>query len=279
MREIRAEQIVNAVRELCIEASYQLGEDVLEALRKARQNESSPLAGSVLEELEENARIASQGEFPLCQDTGFAVLFVELGQDAYIQGGDLCSSIQEGVRQGYREGVLRKSICDPFTRKNTGDNTPAVIHLEMVPGDRLKILMAAKGGGSENMSRVTMLTPAQGWEGIKQFVVQRVKESGPNPCPPLVVGVGVGGTFEKAALLAKKALFRPLGQPHSDPEIARKEEELLKEIQDTGVGPAGYGGVCTALGVHMEVFPCHIASLPVAVNINCHSARHKERVL
>ena len=279
MREIHAKQIVATVKELCIEACYQLGNDVLGALGEARRNESLPLARSVLEELEENARIAAEGKFPLCQDTGFAVFFVELGDEVFVKGGDLSGSIEEGVRQGYKEGYLRKSICDPFTRKNTGDNTPAVIHLELVPGDRLKILMAAKGGGSENMSRVTMLTPAQGWEGAKQFVVQRVKESGPNPCPPLVVGVGIGGTFEKAALLAKKALFRPLGRPHDDPQVAQKEEELLKEIQDTGVGPAGYGGGCTALGVHLEVFPCHIASLPVAVNIQCHAARHKERVL
>jgi fumarate hydratase subunit alpha len=279
MREISSDRIRDTVRELCVAACYELGEDVLAGIRRARETEGDSLAGNVLAELEENAGIAARGEFPLCQDTGFAVLFLELGQEAHVVGGDLNEAVQEGVRQGYREGFLRKSICDPFTRKNTGDNTPAVVHLEMVPGDRLRISMAAKGGGSENMSRVTMLTPAQGWKGVKEFTVQRVREAGPNPCPPIVVGLGIGGTFEKAAILSKKALFRPLGQPHPDPEIAKKEQELLREIQATGIGPSGYGGEVTALAVHLEVFPCHIASLPVAVNINCHAARHKERML
>jgi fumarate hydratase subunit alpha len=279
MRQIQAEEITRAVKELCIEANYRLGEDVLAAIRRARRDEESAPARAVLAELEENAAIAAQGVFPLCQDTGFAVLFLELGQEVSVVGGGLEEALQEGVRQGYREGYLRKSICDPFTRKNTGDNTPAVVHVEIVPGDRLKIRMAPKGGGSENMSRVTMLTPAEGWEGVKRFVVQRVREAGPNPCPPIVVGVGVGGTFEKAALLAKKALLRPLGSRHADPDVAAREEELYREIQATGIGAAGYGGRFTTLGVHLEVFPCHIASLPVAVNINCHAARHKEVTL
>ncbi|MEW6440568.1 MAG: fumarate hydratase [bacterium] len=279
MREIQAEQITRTVRDLCIDANYRLGGDVLEAIREARANEESPQARGVLGELEENAQIAARGVFPLCQDTGFAVVFVELGQEVNVVGGSLGEAVQEGVRQGYRDGYLRKSICDPFTRRNTGDNTPAVVHLELVAGAKVRIVVAPKGGGSENMSRVTMLTPAEGWEGVKRFVVQRVREAGPNPCPPIVVGVGVGGTFEKAALIAKKALLRPVGKPHADPGIAEKEQELLREIQATGIGPAGYGGGHTALAVQMEVFPCHIASLPVAVNINCHSARHKEATL
>ncbi len=279
MREISTDIITKTVRDLCIEANYHLGEDVLKVIRDAQQKEESPMARAVLEELEENAQIAAQEEFPLCQDCGYAVVFVELGQEVHVVGGDLYEAINEGVRQGYKDGVLRKSVCDPFTRKNTGDNTPAVIHLDLIPGDQVRIVLAPKGGGSENMSRVMMLTPAQGWEGIKQYVVQRVKEAGPNPCPPLVVGVGIGGTFEKTALLAKKALLRTLGTPHPDPEIGRKEQELFEAIRDLGVGPAGYGGKHTALGVHIEVCPSHIASLPVAVNINCHAARHKEAVV
>ena len=279
MREISTETIIKAVRDLCINANYHLGDDVLTVIKEAQPKEPSPMGRSVLEELEENARIASEEEFPICQDCGYAVLFVELGQEVSIVGGDLNDAINEGVRQGYQDGVLRKSICDPFTRKNTGDNTPAVIHVDIVPGDGVKLVIAPKGGGSENMSRVMMLTPAQGWEGIKQYVVQRIKEAGPNPCPPIVVGVGIGGTFEKTALLAKKALLRTLGTPHPDADIAAKEKELYEAIQATGIGPAGYGGRYTALGVHIEVYPCHIASLPVAVNINCHAARHKEIVL
>jgi fumarate hydratase subunit alpha len=215
----------------------------------------------------------------MCQDTGFAVFFVELGEAVHIIDGSLIDALNEGVRQGYGEGYLRKSICHPFTRKNTGDNTPAVIHVDLVPGDRLKIIFAPKGGGSENMSRVTMLRPSDGKKGIKDFVVTRVKESGANPCPPTVVGVGIGGTFEKAALLAKKALLRPLGSASPDPELAAFEQEIFEAINNLGIGPQGFGGRTTSLAVHIELFPCHIASLPVAVNINCHAHRHKEVIL
>ncbi|HUT83366.1 MAG TPA: fumarate hydratase, partial [Thermodesulfobacteriota bacterium] len=222
--------------------------------------------------------IAQKELIPLCQDTGFAVCFVELGDDVRVLGGNLIEAINEGVRLGYQEGYLRKSICNPFTRKNTGDNTPAVIHVKLVPGDKLKIVIAPKGGGSENMSRAIMLKPSDGVEGIKEFVVSRIQESGANPCPPIVVGVGIGGTLEKAALLAKEALIRPLGKPNPDPEVAQLEKELLTKINDLGIGPQGLGGRITALSVNVEVHPCHIASLPVAVNINCHSHRHKEVV-
>jgi fumarate hydratase subunit alpha len=279
MRDIEANRITEAVKRLCIDANYHLGDDVLQAFQKAHEEEPSIVAKAILEELCENARIAAQGEFPLCQDTGFAVVFIEVGQDVHVVGGDLKEAIEEGVRQGYQEGYLRKSICHPFTRRNTSDNTPAVVHIDIVPGDKVHICVAPKGGGSENMSRVTMLTPGEGIEGVKRFVIGRIREAGANPCPPIVVGVGVGGTLEKAAMLAKRALLRPLGRPHPDPEIAGIEQSVLEGIQRTGIGPAGYGGRTTALAVHMEVFPCHIASLPVAVNINCHSARHKETVL
>jgi fumarate hydratase subunit alpha len=215
----------------------------------------------------------------MCQDTGFAVFFVELGEAVHIIDGSLIDALNEGVRQGYGAGYLRKSICHPFTRKNTGDNTPAVVHVDLVPGEQLKIVFAPKGGGSENMSRVTMLRPSDGKKGIKDFVVTRVKESGANPCPPTVVGVGIGGTFEKAALLAKKALLRPLGSASPDPELAAFEQEIFEAINNLGIGPQGFGGRTTSLAVHIELFPCHIASLPVAVNINCHAHRHKEVIL
>jgi fumarate hydratase subunit alpha len=215
----------------------------------------------------------------MCQDTGIAVIFAELGQEVRIEGGLLIETIHEGVRQGYLEGYLRKSICDPFTRKNTGDNTPAVIHLELVAGDQLKIIIAPKGGGSENMSALAMMKPADGLEGIKRFVVQKASEAGPNPCPPVILGVGIGGNFEKVALLAKRALLRPLGSTNSDPELAALEEELLEKINALGIGPQGLGGRTFALGVHVEKHPCHIASLPVAVNVNCHAGRHKEVIL
>ncbi|CAK0774725.1 putative L(+)-tartrate dehydratase subunit alpha [Gammaproteobacteria bacterium] len=279
MREIEVAKITDAVKRLCIDANYHLGEDILRAFSKAEQRETTSVAKAVLSELRENAKTAAQEEFPLCQDTGLAVVFIELGQEVYLIGGDLQEAIQEGVRQGYQEGYLRKSICHPFTRKNTGDNTPAVIHMEVVRGSSIRIQVATKGGGSENMSRVTMLTPAEGIEGVKKFVVNRVLESGANPCPPIVVGVGIGGTFEKAALLSKKALLREIGAPHLDPEIAAMEASFLEAIERLGIGPAGYGGITTAFAVHIELTYCHIASLPVAVNINCHSARHQEITL
>lgn len=226
-------------------------------------------------QLLENVELAGKTGLPLCQDTGLAVFFVEMGSDCRVNG-DLYQAINEGVRQGYQKGYLRKSACHPLTRKNTGDNTPAIIHMDLVPGDRIKIKFMAKGGGSENMSRATMLTPAQGWEGIKKFVINRVAEAGPNPCPPTIVGVGIGGTFDYAPILAKKALFRPLDQKNKDPEIAAMEDELLAAVNELGIGPMGLGGKTTSLGVKIEMAPCHIASLPLAVNIQCHSARHKE---
>jgi fumarate hydratase subunit alpha len=276
MREINISQITTAIRDLCIKANTHLGEDVLEAFIKAIELEVSPTGKDILEKLLENARIAREEEIPICQDTGFAVVFVELGQEVHLVGGDLKEAINEGVRQGYQEGYLRKSICHPFTRKNTGDNTPAVIHLDIVPGERVRLIVAPKGGGSENMSRVTMLTPAVGMEGVKDFVVQRVKESGANPCPPIIVGVGIGGTFETAALLAKRALLRPLGSQNPNTELASLEAELYEEINALGIGPQGLGGRITSLAVHVAMMESHIASLPVAVNIQCHAARHKE---
>lgn len=279
MREIDVRWITEKVRELCIKANTELGEDVIEALDQAMEREESPLGLEILKELKENARIAREEDIPICQDTGFAVVFIELGQDVHLIGGDLNAAIQEGVRQGYRDGYLRKSICHPFTRSNTGDNTPAIIHTEIVLGERVKIVVAPKGGGSENMSRIYMLTPSDGVEGIKQFVVQRVKESGSNPCPPTIVGVGIGGTFEQSALLAKKSLLRPLGSKNPHPELDRLERDILNEINNLGIGPQGLGGRTTSLAVHILMMPCHIASLPLAINIQCHAQRHKEIVI
>ena len=279
MREINVKMITEQVRELCMRANTDLGKDVLQAFDRAIEKEESPVAVEILKELKENARIAREEQVPICQDTGFAVVFVEVGQDVHLVGGSLNEAIHEGVRQGYRDGYLRKSICHPFSRANTGDNTPAVIHTEIVPGDKINVTIAPKGAGSENMSRVVMLTPSEGIEGIKKFVIQRVKESGSNPCPPTIVGVGIGGTMEQAGLLAKRSLLRSLGSRNPDPELDRLELEILEEINKLGIGPQGFGGRTTALAVHEEVFPCHIASLPVAVSIQCHSARHKEAVL
>ncbi|MBC7359695.1 MAG: fumarate hydratase [Desulfacinum sp.] len=279
MREIHVDAIVAAVRDLCIRANTELGEDVLDAFRTALEKEESPAGKDILKRLIQNAEIARTEGIPMCQDTGFAVIFVDMGQDVRIVGGGLRDAVEEGVRQGYRDGYLRKSICHPFTRQNTGDNTPAILHLDIRPGDHFRITVAPKGGGSENMSRVTMLTPAVGVQGVKDFVVQRVKESGPNPCPPTIVGVGIGGTFETAALLAKKALLRPVGSPNPDPELAALEADWLEAVNNLGIGPQGLGGRITSLAVHIEMMPCHIASLPVAVNIQCHAARHKEAEL
>ncbi len=279
MREIHVETIVRTVRDLFIDANYRLGRDVVDAFDRRIQSDESPVAREVLRELKENVSIAAQGEYPICQDTGLAVLFVEIGQDVHVVGGGLREAINEGVRQGYREGYLRKSACDPFTRKNTGDNTPAIIHYDIVDGDRIRIMAVPKGGGAENMSRVHMLAPSAGVEGIKDFIVNRVKESGSNPCPPTVIGVGIGGTFERTAMLAKKALLRQVGQRHADPRIAKMEEEVLERINNLGIGPMGYGGNTTALDVFFEVEPCHIASLPLAVNVQCHANRHKEATI
>jgi len=279
LREISTKEIIKVVRNLCIDANYNLGDDVLSAFNQAIEKEDSGTGREVLRELVENARIAREEKVPLCQDCGLAVVFIEIGQDVHITGGDLREAINEGVRQGYTEGYLRKSACNPITRKNTGDNTPAIMHLQIVPGNKMKIIFAPKGGGSENMSRVDMLTPAAGIEGIKDFVVKRVKDSGSNPCPPTIIGIGVGGTFERSAILAKKALLRNLGERNPDPELAKIEEEILARINKLGIGPMGYGGDTTSLDVFLEIEPCHIASLPVAVNIQCHAARHKEAII
>lgn len=279
MREVQAAEITKAVRDLFIDANCNLGEDVLAAFDRAIATDESPVAREVICELKENARIARDEQSPICQDTGLAVLFVEIGQDVHIVGGDLKAAINEGVKRGYGEGYLRKSACHPFTRANTKDNTPAVIHFDIVPGDRVRIVAVPKGGGAENMSRVDMLSPSAGLEGIKEFVVRRIEASGSNPCPPTVVGVGIGGTFERSAILAKKALMRKIGERNTDPELAKVEIEVLARINKLGIGPMGYGGNTTSLDVFFEVEPCHIASLPVAVNVQCHAARHKEAVL
>jgi fumarate hydratase subunit alpha len=274
LREIAAAEITEAVRELCIEANTRLPEDHVAALRKALEEEESPLGREVIGELLENARVARERCVAFCQDTGYAVFFVELGSEARISGGEIGEAIDEGVRRGYDEGYLRKSIVrGPLDRTNTGDNTPAIIYYDVVPGDGLKLTMLVKGAGCDNMSSLRMLTPAEGLPAMKRFVVETIERAGPNASPPLTVGVGIGGPFERAALLAKKALTRPSGQPNPDPEIARLEEDLLEAINDTGIGPAGYGGRVTALAVHVESFPTHIAAFPVAVNLDCHSHR------
>jgi fumarate hydratase subunit alpha len=280
MREISTKDIIKAVRDLCIDANYYLGKDVEDALRKAYEKEESPVGKATLKQILDNVEISKQGEFPMCQDTGTAVVFVDMGDQVLIKDGNLFEAINEGVRQGYKDGYLRKSILsDPIERKNTGDNTPAVIHLNIVKGDKLKIVVAPKGGGSENMSEVKMMKPADGVEGVKNFVLDMVRRSGSNPCPPVIVGVGIGGSFEKCAEMAKRALLRPVGSKHPNPFYANLEAELLEKVNKLGIGPQGFGGTQTALAVHVETHPCHIASFPAAVNINCHVARHKEIVL
>jgi len=281
VREIKASSITQTVAQLCQQANFELGEDVIAALKQAQQSEESPLGKGILGQLLKNAQIAKEERLTLCQDCGTAVVFLEIGQEAHIIGSDLCTAVEEGVRQGYAQGYLRKSIVSqPFSaRVNTKDNTPPVIHIEIVPGDRVKISVMPKGGGAENMSKVAMLKPSDGRQGIIDLVVRTVDEAGGNPCPPLVVGLGIGATAEKAMLLAKKALLRPIAEPNPDPEIAELEKEILARINALGIGPLGFGGRTTALAVHAEVMPTHIASLPVAVNLQCHSARHKEAVL
>ena len=274
MREIEADAVTEAVRDLCIEANTRLPEDHLEALRKALDEEESPLGCEVLERLLENAEVARERCVAFCQDTGYAVFFVELGSEVRISGGKLGEAMDEGVRRGYDEGYLRKSIVrSPLDRTNTGDNTPAVVYYDVVPGERLKLTMLVKGAGCDNMSALKMLTPAEGLPAMKRFVVETIEKAGPNASPPLTVGVGIGGPFERAALLAKKALTRPSGRPNPDPRLAELERELLEAINATGIGPAGYGGRVTALAVHVESFPTHIAAFPVAVNLDCHSHR------
>jgi len=280
MRDLPTEDITRAVRDLCIRAATELPQEVLDALDRAIAEEESPLAVEVLQQLKANAALARQTGLPLCSDTGMAVIFAELGQDCHVVGGDFNQAIHEGVRRGYREGFLRPSIVQgPLRRVNTGDNTPAVIHLQLVPGDRLKLTVIAKGFGCENMSALRMLTPADGVAGIRRVVVETVEQAGGNPCPPLVVGVGVGGTFDHCAYLAKRAVFRPLGSAHPDPRTAALERELLQAINALGIGPQAMGGRTTALAVHIETHPGHIASLPVAVNLQCHSHRYQEAIL
>jgi fumarate hydratase subunit alpha len=279
MREIHVDEIRDNVAQMCVDAAYTLSDDVLTAFDRAIETETAPAAREIIELLKENARIAREERIPICQDTGIAIFFVEIGQDLRIKNGFIVDAINDGVRKGYREGYLRKSVVDPLTRKNTGDNTPAIVYTELVPGDKLKLSFMPKGAGSENMSAIRMLRPTDGIDGIKNFVLECVKTAGANPCPPVVVGVGIGGDFEKAALLAKKALLRSVGSPNAKLELASLEETLLKAVNKTGIGPEGLGGKVTAMAVHVESFPCHIASLPVAVNINCHAARHKTIVL
>jgi fumarate hydratase subunit alpha len=279
MREIHVDEIRDNVAQICLDAAYNLSEDVVTAFDRAIETETAPGAKEIIELLKENARIAREEHIPICQDTGIAIFFVEIGQDLRIRNGFIVDAINEGVRKGYKEGYLRKSVVDPITRKNTGDNTPAIIYTELVPGDKLKISFLPKGAGSENMSVIRMLRPTEGVEGIRSFVLECVQKAGANPCPPVVIGVGIGGSFEKAALLAKKSLLRPVGSPNPKLELASLEETLLKAVNRTGIGPEGFGGKVTAMAVHIESFPCHIASLPVAVNINCHAARHKTIIL
>lgn len=281
MREIDCDQIMETVARLCVEACYQLPEDVTNALRRSLKVETSAMGREVLQQILDNADVAREGEFPLCQDTGYTVVFLELGQDVHIVGGELPDCIAEGVRRGYEEGYLRKSVVEkPYTeRTNTKDNTPPIVHVNVVSGDELRITVLPKGGGSENMSYLRMMSPAMGRKGIVDFVVQAVDDSGANPCPPVVVGVGVGGTADYALLMAKKALLREVGKPSDNPEDAALEAEILERVNHLGIGPQGLGGNITALAVHVNSHPCHIASLPVAVNMQCHSARHKEAVL
>jgi fumarate hydratase subunit alpha len=279
MRQIEVKTIIAAVKNAAIMANYELDEDMLAAFTRGEQEEESPAGREIFRQLLENARIASQERIPLCQDCGLAVIFAEVGQEVHIEGGAFEAALQEGVRQGYQEGHLRKSLCHPLTRKNTGDNTPAIIHTDIVPGESVKLLVVSKGGGSENGSKLFMLKPAEGLAGIKDKVMATVAEAGPNVCPPMIVGVGIGGNFERSALLAKKALLRKLLDHHPDPEVAVLEKELLTSVNDLGIGPSGLGGRITALGVKVLMQPCHIASLPVAINIQCHSSRHVEVVL
>ena len=280
MREIHISKIIDTVKELCIDALYYLSNDVKRALCNAKENETWPLAENILDQIILNSDIAKNENMPICQDTGMACIFIDIGQDVHIVGGLLDDAINEGVRRGYEEGFLRKSVVkDPINRINTKDNTPAIIYYNMVAGDKIKITVAPKGFGSENMSRIKMLKPSDGLQGVKDFIIETVKLAGPNPCPPIVIGVGIGGTFDKAAYLAKKALIRPLDKRNEDKFYSDLEEELLANINKLGIGPQGFGGKTTALGLNIETYPTHIAGLPVAVNINCHATRHKEREL
>lgn len=280
MRTVTTDVITQNIKEMCIEANYELSEDVKCRMINSIETESSELGKKILSQLRENLDIAKNDQIPICQDTGMAVVFLKIGQDVHIEGINLEDAINEGIRQGYLEGYLRKSVVgDPILRENTKDNTPGVIHYEIIPGEQIEITVAPKGFGSENMSRVCMLKPADGIEGVKEAVLETVKLAGPNACPPLVLGVGIGGTFEKCALLAKKALTRDLGRHNEIPYVAELEQELLDRINRLGIGPGGLGGATTALGVNIEVYPTHIAGLPVAINMCCHVNRHKHRII
>jgi fumarate hydratase subunit alpha len=279
VRTVKAEELTPVIKKLCMDANFFLGEDLLETIKKSIDIEESPAGKEVLSQILANAKIAKEEQVAACQDTGFTVVFLDIGDKVCI-AGNIAAAVDEGVRQGYKEGYLRKSILDdPLRRKNTGDNTPAVIHLRQVPGDKVHITVAPKGGGSENMSTVKMLAPSAGEDGVVKAVVEQVSLAGANPCPPIIVGVGLGGTFEVAALNAKRALLRPLGTFSADEDTARLEKRMLTEINKLGIGPQGFGGRITCLGVFVERFPCHIASLPLGININCHSSRHKEAEL
>lgn len=278
MKVIKADQITENIAKLCMDANFFLGEDMMKAFRDAEKTEESPSGKAIMKQLIENAEIAKNELVPMCQDCGVAVVFAEVGQDLKIEGS-LEEAINAGVRIGYKDGYLRKSMCDPFTRKNTGDNTPAIIHIKLVPGENLKLTVAPKGGGSENMSAIKMFPPSAGIQGVKDFIIERATQAGPNPCPPIILGVGIGGNFERSAILAKEAMLRDVDE-HSDiPEIAELEKEMLEKVNKIGVGPQGLGGRTTALAVHINYMPCHIASFPVAINVNCHAARHKSVTL
>jgi len=276
MRDLDVSIVKEQVKKLCMEANYYLNDDMLNAFKNALKEEESSVGKNVFNILLENAKIAREEQLAICQDTGVAVVFLEIGQEVHFTGGDLYEAINEGVREGYKEGYLRKSMCNPFTRANTGDNTPAVIHTKIVSGDKVKIVVAPKGGGSENMSLQKMLKPSDGLEGIKKMIIDRASEAGPNPCPPVVIGVGIGGNFERSAILSKEALLREVGSSNADPELDKIEKELKEKINNLGIGPQGLGGRIYCLAVHIKVEPCHIASLPVAINMQCHAARHKE---
>lgn len=280
MREIQVSTITEAVQQLCIDANYHLPEDVKCAIEGCRACEDGSIACGILDKIIENYQIANKENVPICQDTGMACVFLEIGQDVHLVGGDLTEAVNEGVRRGYADGYLRKSVvADPVRRGNTGDNTPAMIYTEIVPGENVKITVGPKGFGSENMSAVRMFKPSAGLQGIKDFILETVENAGPNPCPPIVVGVGIGGTFDKAALLAKKAIMRPLDSHHPDPFYAQLEEEMLQKVNELGIGPQGFGGKTTAIGLNIETLPTHIAGMPCAININCHVTRHKTEVL
>lgn len=279
MRIIKSSQITEIVRDMCIKANIYLGEDVVESLKENKEKENSELGKNILNILIKNCEIAKEKQMPICQDTGMAVFFVSIGQDVHVEGKNISDAINEGVKQGYEDGFLRKSVVTPIDRKNTQDNTPAIIHYDIVEGDEITIEFAPKGFGSENMSKMKMLKPSDGIKGIQNFIIDTVKEAGPNPCPPIVVGVGIGGTIEKCAQIAKKSLLRDIGEHNKDENIKNLEVQILKEINNLGIGPQGLGGNTTALAVNIETFPTHIAGLPVVVNINCHAARHKKAII